>query len=160
LENFSSATGGTISGLASVLGLMRIGYVIGATLPVSGFQRLIADAIPTAPTIAAGFTGLGASGTAAVDAGSNDFAGTITLSPAGAGTAGVGNVTLTFNSVYVGTPIVVACGAIGSTTWVDGPVMQVQPTTGVCLIRWMNGPASVALTAGQTYKIAYVVIGK
>jgi hypothetical protein len=160
LHNFFSAAGGAITGLALVKDLVRTGYVIGAGVGVSGFQRIIADTVPTAPTIAGGATGLGASGTIAVDAGSNDLAGSVTLSPAGAGTAGAGNFTLNFSSAYVNAPIVVAVGAVGSTSWVDAPVMQVQPAAGNCLVRWMNGPAATALTAGQTYKIMYVVIGK
>jgi hypothetical protein len=160
LHNFFTQTGGTITGLALVKNLIRTGYIVGGSAGVSGFQRIIADAIPTIPTIPAGFTGLGASGTVAVDAGSSDLAGSITLSPAGAGTAGTGNLTLTFNAVYANAPVVIAIGSVGSTSWVDGPVMQTQPAAASCLIRWMNGPAATALTAGQTYKIHYVVIGK
>lgn len=159
LKNFFSQSGGTISGLSSVVGLTRLGYVIGSVLATSGIQRLIADPIPTAPTVGS-LSGLGASGTASVDSGSTDFAGSITLSPAGAGTAGTGNLTLSFNSSYSNAPIVVAIGAVGSTSWADSPMMQVQPSSGGCIIRWMNGTAPTNLTAGQTYKIAYMVIGK
>jgi hypothetical protein len=103
--------------------------------------------------------GLG-SGTATVQAGSTDFSGVVVLSP-GSGAAASGTVTLTYTVPYngVNAPVVVATLQDGTLAWTAG-TSQVRVTSSSatsCTLVWVNGSP---LTAGATYAIAYVVIGR
>lgn len=113
------------------------------------------------PTVTA--TGYGATGSVAVETGSSDAAGIITLTVAGAGPAASGTAVLTFSSTNgaygTNTPVVIATLMSGTGSW-DAratAIVTAASTTGAT-ITWDNN--AVALVAGSTWKIAYHVIGK
>jgi hypothetical protein len=111
------------------------------------------------PLLAISLGSLG-SGSAAVQAGSTDFSGVVVLSP-GAGATASGTVTLTYTVPYNGAnaPVVVATLQDDSSAWTAG-TSQVRVTSSSaasCTLEWVNGSP---LTAGATYAIAYVVIGR
>lgn len=122
-----------------------------------------------APTVAASPTGLGASGTAVIEAGSTDEAGTILLRPAGAGPAASGALYLTFAAALADTASPVpawslADGAAASPTagaWDNActirggaAFLDTSPWTRLQIV-WANN--GVALTAGSEYRINYQI---
>jgi hypothetical protein len=154
----------TIGGTADA-GLTRgAAKTVKVTDGSTGIGTLLAGRHTTStltPSIAA--TGYGASGSAALGTGSSDFAGTIILSVAGAGPAASGTATLTFsttNGAYgTNAPVCVADFQNGTGTWNARVSNRVSsPTTTSVVFNWDNN--AVALTAGSTYHINYVCIGK
>ena len=114
--------------------------------------------VSSAPTVTA--SGLGA-GSPSLEAGSSDMSGVVLLSP-GIGATNSGTVTITYNVGYSGAnaPIVIASlQDTGLPTWTAGN-SQVRVSSSLlssCTLAWVN---SSALTAGATYAIAYIVLGR
>jgi uncharacterized protein with FMN-binding domain len=139
--------------------------LVGPTIGIAGTSASThITTVGTAPTVAQ--TGLGSGGSVgvAVDAGSTDQSGTITLTTGNASVGSTGTVTLTFNGAYVTHNPVIVCTLVkGATDW--GVLATVRITTESLtapILTWNNSAtgAAVALTANTTYKIHYVVIQK
>lgn len=114
------------------------------------------------PTVAA--TGHGATGTATMATGSTDLAGTVIITPSGAGIAALGTVTVTFSTTNGGyatnAPVVVAMLSNSTGSWgVRATVIGTSaPTTTGFVLNWDNN--AVALTGASVYHISYICIGK
>lgn len=116
------------------------------------------------PTVAQ--TGLGSGGSVgvALETGSTDAAGIITLTTGNASVGSTGTVTLTFNGAYSGNqPVIVLTLVKGATDW--GALATVRQTTQSLtapIFTWNNSATgtALALTSNTTYKISYIVIQK
>lgn len=99
-------------------------------------------------------TGMGA-GTATMVSGSRDNAGIIQLSP-GAGAAAQGNVVFNLSAPIAGNnPVCTFTPQSSSAAWAPFSTLQGQVNSlSQMVVTWNNGGA-VALTAGQTYRIAF-----
>lgn len=124
-------------------------------------QALIVPFIKTSqtgygnPTITG--SGVGASPTFSVDAGSTDMAGVLSITPGGAGITTPESVTLTYHIASTGyAPVVVAMLDDTGTAWPSGTVLRVSAASvSSFTLTW-----STTLTTGLTYKIRYIVIGR
>ncbi|MFZ2490134.1 MAG: hypothetical protein WA208_01485 [Thermoanaerobaculia bacterium] len=113
------------------------------------------------PTVAS--TGIGATGTVTVQAGSSDLAGNLVVTPGGAGIAATGDITLTFSTSNgaLGTnlPVCVAMLANAGGTWnARATVIGNGLSTTAAYFKWDNN--AVALTAASNYLVSYHCIGK
>ena len=110
----------------------------------------------SAPTCAA--TGIGNTGTCALGANANDFAGAIVLTAGGSGIASTGTITLTLNVAF---PHVAVCQlmALNSTGLWTAPVTFINTTVSASApgFSWYNG--STNLTNGSIYDVLYHCIG-
>jgi hypothetical protein len=122
--------------------------------------------VGTIPTVTG--TGLGTGGSIALDAGSTDMAGVITIT-AGTTAGAVGTVTLTFNSPYeTNFPVIILTLVDGTGgVWEASAVARISTQSLTApVITWNNINAdlssnrAIALTSGSTYSIAYMVIQK
>jgi len=120
------------------------------------FDRL--NATGTVPTSCA-VTGAGASGSCALVAGSTDSAGTVEITTDASGTAATGTLTLTFAAAQ-GTvdPVCMAILTTAGVSWSTTSTIRVggASATTACSWTWNN---TSALTASDTYRVSYVVIG-
>lgn len=120
--------------------------------------------VGSVPTVSQTGAGSGGSVGVAVETGSTDHAGTITITTGNASVGSTGTVTLTFNQAYTGnTPVIVLTLVNGATAW--GALATAKISTqslSAPIITWTNSAtgAAVALTANTTYKISYMVVGK
>jgi hypothetical protein len=113
--------------------------------------------VGTAPTVSS--TGLG-TGSVAMDTGSTDLAGIITLTGSGTGGAS-GVITLTFNATTVGSnaPAIICTLMNGSGSWnARATAIIATATTTGATINWDNN--AVSLNAANTWKVAYHIISK
>ena len=151
------------------------GAAVFATSPVLVFPHVGATGtagsshiktVGTIPTVTG--TGLGSGGSIALQAGSTDMAGVITIS-AGNAAGTVGTVTLTFNSTYVTNfPVIILTLVDGTGAWQASAVARISTQSLTApVITWNNMNAdgannarAVILTSGSTYSIAYMVIQK
>jgi hypothetical protein len=122
--------------------------------------------VGTIPTVTG--TGLGTGGSIALDAGSTDMAGVITIT-AGTTAGAVGTVTLTFNSPYeTNFPVIILTLVDGTGgVWEASAVARISTQSLTApVITWNNINAdlstnrAIALTSSSTYSIAYMVIQK
>jgi hypothetical protein len=159
---FSAITNETGSGL--VVGQTNP-VLIGPSIGVAGTAASSHNTtVGTAPSVAQ--TGLGSGGSVgvALESGSTDQAGIITLTTGNSSVGSTGTVTLTFNSAYVtNQPVIVLTLVKGGTDW--GALATVRVTTQSLtapVFTWNNSAtgAAAALTTGTTYKIAYMIIQK
>jgi hypothetical protein len=139
--------------------------IVGPTIGIAGTSvSSHITTVGTAPTVSQTGAGTGGSVGVAVDAGSTDQSGVITITTGNASVGSTGTVTLTFNGAYVThTPVIVCTLVKGATDW--GALATVRVTTesvSAPVITWNNSAtgAAVALTANTTYKIAYTIIQK
>jgi hypothetical protein len=121
--------------------------------------RLITGAAtPTAAIVGASF---GAGGTVAIDTGSSDLGGVITVT-AGSGAAALGKVTVTFStgSAYgTNVPAVIVTPLEGSGGWDQGVTWRLTASSTTAFsIEFKNAAAN--FTNGSTYKFCYIVVGK
>lgn len=120
--------------------------------------------VGSVPTVSQTGAGSGGSVGVAVETGSTDHAGTITITTGNASVGSTGTVTLTFNQAYTGNnPVIVLTLVNGATAW--GALATAKVSTqslSAPVITWTNSAtgAAVALTANTTYKISYMVVGK
>lgn len=134
---------------------------IGATA-TSGSSHI--KTVGSTPTVAQTGLGTGGSVGVALETGSTDAAGIITLTTGTTSVGSTGTVTLTFNGAYSGNqPVIILTLVKGATDW--GALATVRQTTQSLtapIFTWNNSAtgAAVALTTGTTYKIAYLVIQK
>lgn len=120
--------------------------------------------IGSIPTVAQTGLGTGGSVGVALETGSTDAAGIITLTTGTSSVGSTGTVTLTFDGAYSGNqPVIVLTLVKGATDW--GALATVRVTTQSLtapIFTWNNSVtgAAAALSTGTTYKISYVVIQK
>ena len=163
--------------LPSLLLLLLTGHALWSDQAV--VSRYVSTIFPTVATFTAGLkaprvtgsgvaptcssTGLG-TGSAAIVAGSTDFAGECFLSPTGA-PAATGVITLTFTTgsgAYgtAGGPFCVLMGLRDTGSFDQRFTVKGQgiPSNTAPTFGWDNN--AVALTAGTTYGISYICIGR
>lgn len=116
------------------------------------------------PTVTQTGGGNGGSVGVALETGSTDHAGIITLTTGNSSVGSTGTVTLTFNGAYVtNQPVIVLTLVNGSAGWGALATCKISTQSLTApVITWNNSAtgAAVALSTGQTYKIAYMVIQK
>lgn len=117
--------------------------------------------VGTAPTCSP-TSGAGASATCTLQTGSTDGGGTILLAPAGAGIAGTGTITLTFNAAFgADTPPCLYMASDLGATWAALAVMKDKtPSPASDLFTWTNGTVPTILSTPATYDINYWCPGK
>lgn len=120
----------------------------------------------TVPTSCAS-TGLGGGGSpgCALDTGSTDHAGTMTLTTGSSSTASAGAITLTFSTAYPGsnTSHCMCTLASGGSTWDPGSLcMQATASNTAPVILWKNSlvGSGTLVNVSTTYKMNYLCIGK
>jgi len=130
--------------------------ISGAAL-AGGRRFLVLDA--GVPSVSS--TGLGTTGTSAIEAGSVDTVGVIVLTPGGTGIAKDGTVTLTLSQdLGIHVPVCLISLQDGTDQW-DSEKGIVIVAAGISTtavgIRWHNG---ASLAAGSTYNLSYHCLGK
>jgi hypothetical protein len=150
-----TGSGKTVFGTSPVINSPTIG-----TSGTAGSSHI--TTVGSVPTVSQ--TGGGTSASVALETGSTDQAGTITLTTGSASVGSTGTITLTFNSAYTGnSPVILLTLVKGATDW--GALATARITTqsnSAPVITWNNSATgtAVALTVSTTYKISYQVIGK
>lgn len=157
LSDETGSGGGFVRATAPVLNNPTIG--ISGTASSAQIKT-----VGSVPTVSQTGAGSGGSVGVAVETGSTDMAGTITITTGNASVGSTGTVTLTFNQAYTGnTPVVLLTLVKGATDW--GALATARITTqstSAPIITWNNSAtgAAAALTTNTTYKISYIVISK